>query len=688
MSDSAFIKLALERFQLAAEAEASNRRDSLDDLKFSVGEQWDAAVKSQRETEGRPCLVMNRTQQMIRQVVNEQRQQRPAVQINPVGGGADKDTAEIEQGIVRHIEVNSDAEIAYDHAFELMVRTGWGDWRILTEVVDDGSNEQEIKIKRIKNNFSVYFDPACSEPDFSDARYAFIVEDLQHEEYKSRFGKSKAASRLSDLESVGDIPPGWMDETFIRVAEYYYIDGKDEAHRPIVKWALINCIETLKKTTWPGRWIPIIRVVGDDLQVDGKRYLAGLVRMMKGPQMQYNFMRSAAVEQVALGPKAPWLAAEGQIEGHEEEWRTSNRKNHAVLVYKSTDVAGKPIPPPQRNVVEPPIQATALMCQMADDDLMATAGVNIERLGGDKGSEKSGRAILARQQQSQVATSNFSDNLARAMRFNARQLIDLIPHIYDVTRIQRIINPDGSVDNIVIHNGAGTAQEAKQIAQQNAIMKVFDVTVGRYDVTVSVGPSYQTRRQEAFAMQTELLKIVPPELAKNVMDLVVANSDMPGADQIAKRWKKMLPPEMADDNQMDADVQLQKTRAQLQAAMQQHELLTRALNEATEVIKQKRIEAASKKEITELQERTKILVAEINTKAQEVATRMKMEQEQWLALHGSAHDFAKDAAGSEIDSAEAERGREHEKEMQAGQQGHEAGMAERQAELAQSANGQ
>jgi len=447
---------------------------------------------------------------------------------------------------------------------------------------------------------------------------------------------------LADFSSTGDNPPDWMNEQFVRVAEYYYVDGVDENGRPIVRWALINCMEVLKRTDWKGRYIPVIKLVGDDLEIDGKRYLAGMVRQMKDPQRQYNYMRSAAVEAVALAPKAPWVVAEGQIANYEEQWKQSNRKNTAVLVYKQVDIAGKPAPPPQRNVAEPPIQAMALMCQMASDDLMSAGGINMARLG-ESGEEKSGRAILARQQQSQISTANFADNLARALRFCARQLIDLIPHIYDVTRIQRIIKPDESVDRVVIYKGEGAKDQAEQLKQQFAIATIFDVSAGRYDVTVSVGPNFQTRRQEAAAMLIEFGKAYP-QIAPFIADLVARNSDWPGAKEIADRLLKMLPPELQDNDKSTPEARLRQSQAQVQQLSQLVDELTKQVNELSEEIRTKRIETASKEAIASMQEQTKLVIAQLNAGLEQAKMDVQRQMKENELMHTAAHERAMQAS--------------------------------------------
>lgn len=638
-----FLKLAQERFKQCAEAEAQTRKESLDDLEFSVGRQWPADIEMQRQADGRPCLTMNRAPQFLRQITNDQRQQRPSTVINPSGDNSDPETAEILQGVVRHIEVISDAEIAYDTAFDSMGRCGLGYWRIVTEYIDDTGFDQEIKIKRIKNPFTVYLDPNCAEPDKSDARYGFIVEDVSAEEYKSRYPDSAAAS-LSDFTSVGDQPlQDGLDKDRIRIAEYFYIDeqsstllrladgsvmeeeaygvlaaasalpeivGRRQSLRQQVKWAKINALDILEERDWPGRWIPIVPLLGDDIDVDGRRHVAGLLRHYKDPQRMYNYWISAATETIALAPKSPHVAAEGQLEGHEEEWRQSNVRNMAVLTYKPKTVDGALVPAPQRQQFEPPIQAMSMMVRQADNDMKATTGIYDASLG-QRGPDESGKAILARQKQSDLGTLNFVDNLSRSIRHSGRLLIDLIPYIYDAPRIQRIIRPDGTVDQVGLFNsqkGLGR-DEVAGLELMQKVKKIYDLGVGRYDVAVSVGPSYQSKRQESVASMMALVQSYP-NMMQAAGDLLVRNMDWPGAKEIADRLKKMLPPQLLDDSDHDPQTQMAKLQSQLRTMMQQHGVLIAELNQATQLIKSKRLDLESKERIAAMQSQVQLLTVE------------------------------------------------------------------------------
>lgn len=650
-----FLDLAHERFRLAADHEESVRKDALDDLMFSVGQnQWPADIATRRAEEGKPVITVNRLQQHILLVTNEQRQQRPSIKVNPVGDGADKDTAEILQGIIRHIETSSEAEIAYDTAFDSMVRCGFGYLRVVTEFVDpnDPDNfDQEIRIKREKDAFKWYFDPTAQEPDYSDAKFAFKVIDYQPEEYRKQYGEEEFAS-LSDFMSTGDAQNDWANESSIRVAEYYFVDEESKIVKSKlgrekkvmsrkVGWAKINAVKILEQTEWPGRWIPVPPVLGTDLEINGKRHLEGLVRNAKGAQRSYNFGISSAWEAAGLAPKAPYICDYRTIVDFKEMWEQANRRNFASLYYNSTpEGVAQPLPAPQRNQVSPDLEAFASLIKQADYDLKSSLGMFDPSLGQNK-SDQSGRAIQSLQKQGELATLNYSDNLSRSIRQLGRILIDLIPHIYDAPRIQRIVQPDGGIDHVGVFNSKKSGMDmnaVRALPEFEKIKKIFDIGVGTYDVTVSVGPSYQTKRQEAVATQLELMKNVP-QVQAAAPDLIIRNMDIPNADQIADRMKKLLPAALQDDPGDDPKQQLAQAQGQLMQLQQQHQQALQALQEATDTIKGKKVESESRERIAAEQEKVKILVAEITTKSQEVQTRMQMEKELWVELHGSAHDF-------------------------------------------------
>lgn len=631
--DEKIIKEALARFKLAEEAESKIRIQALDDLKFRAGEQWPEDVKSERSRDGRPCLVINKIPQFIQQITNDQRQNRPSIKAHPVDDKADLETAKIIQGLIRHIEYNSNADVAYDTAFESAVVGGRGFFRVITEYADPDSFDQEILVKRIRNPFSVFFDPHSQEPDGSDANFGFVTEDLSKDEFISKYPKADLA-KAGEWDSVGNTEPGWFTGDSCRVAEYFYREFKEidlvllsdgssgpkdrlpkllpegvtvvrerTAMVPVIKWCKLNGNEILEKTEWLGKWIPIIPVYGAELDVDGERILEGVIRNAKDPARMYNYWASAETEAIALAPRAPFVAAEGQLEGYEDQWASANRKNHSVLKYKPISLGGVPVAPPQRNAFEPAVQAITQARMLASDDLKATTGIYDASLG-NKSNETSGIAIQRRNTQAQTSNFHFVDNLTRSLRHTGRILIDLIPKVYDTARSARII---------------GENEEQKVIRvnepfEENGKSVLYQLDVGKYDVTIDVGPSFASKRQEAATSMMEVTRSMP-QLMQIAGDILVKNMDWPGAQELADRIKKTLPPGLADDPKKPSPLPPQ-VQQQMNQMNQMIESMTQQLQTANQKIETKSIELESREriEMAKLETHATIELAKLTAK--------------------------------------------------------------------------
>lgn len=695
----AFLNLAHDRYQLAAQAESKLRKEALDDLRFSVGEQWPLDIKADRQINGRPCLTINVLPQYIKQITNEQREQRPSITVNPVGSNTDVDTAEILQGISRHIEVNSDAEVSYDYGFDYSVRMGFGRWRLDTE--ENEEKEQEIVVRLVRNPFCVYDDPNAQKLDRSDARWQFSMVDIPVSEFSDKYPQSKlatGAASFSDYSSTGDQIPGWASSAgplpTIRVAEYWYFEGKKKE----MNWALITALDILdeEETIWESP--PNVGVFGEDLIVDGEIHQAGMVRHAKSAQEAKNYWTSAITEAVALAPKAPWVATPEQVAPYEAMYKQSNFRNLAVLYYKPQAVGGSMVPPPQRQAVEPAIQAMSTLLSLSSNDLQATTGLYPANLGQQQSSQESGKAVLARQKKGEVTNLNYSDNLARAIRRTGRMILNAIPKVYTSPRIQRIIQPDGTAKHVGIYNSKNDTEEKamEAIAKQNpAIQKIYDVGTGAYDVAVSVGPSYQTKRQEAVETQMALIQ-AEPQLLNVIGDILVGNMDIPGSREISDRLKKILPPQLQDSD--DPDSQTQQIISQHAQLTQQVQVLSQMLQKAQMEIQTKQVEQQGKLQIAQMQAQSdqviqkakidaQIAVAEINTKAQNALERARMYNEIWTELHGTAHETAMSRMEHGQDMELAQQAAQQAQQQQQSDQTHDVGMAqlESQNQLAQQA---
>ena len=617
--DKDILAIARSRLDLAMSALSESREDEIDDLKFYAGSpdnhwQWPADVLATRgavqgqSINARPCLTINKLPQHVRQVTNDQRQNRPAAKVIPVDDKADIQVAEIFNGMIRHIEYISDADVAYDTACENQVAYGEGYLRLLTEYCDDKTFDQDIKIGRVRNSFSVYMDPTIQDPTGSDAKWCFITEDITKDEYERMYPDAAPASTLQSL-GVGDQSiSNWLNEDTIRIADYYYIDydrttlnlypgnatafagtpedkalkthfakplKSRESDRPVVKYCKINGYEILEQREWAGKWIPVIRIVGNEFEVDGRLYVSGLVRNAKDAQRMYNYWVSQEAEMLALAPKAPFIGYGGQFEGYEDKWKTANTNNWPYLEVNPdvTDGSGSVLPLPQR--AQPPMASSGLLQAKAgaSEDIKSTTGQYDASLG-MKSNERSGKAILARQREGDVGTYHYGDNLARGVRHVARQLIDLIPKIYDTQRIARIIGEDGETKMVKI-NPEQTEPVNKIVDQTGVVMeKIYNPSIGKYDVVATTGPGYATKRQEALEAMAQLLQ-GNPQLWAVAGDLFVKNMDWPGAQEMSKRFAKTIDPKLmgdSEDNPALAAAQ-QQMQAMGQEMEQMHQMI-------------------------------------------------------------------------------------------------------------------
>lgn len=617
--DSSVMSVMRSRLKMAMAAYSDSREDELDDLRFMAGSpdnqwQWPADVLATRGAvqgqtiNARPCLTINKLPQHVRQVTNEQRQNRPSGKVIPVDDNADVEVAEIYDGIVRHIEYMSDADVAYDTACDNQVTYGEGYIRLITEYCNEETFDQDVRIMRVRNAFSVYMDPTIQDPCGADAQWCFVTQDMTKAEYEREFPDASPISSILATAVGDESMSAWLDQDTIRIAEYFYYKykretlhlypgnltawkgspqdkllaaqygqpiRKREVDRKKVMWMKTNGYDVLDEREWPGKYIPVVRVIGNEFEVQGQIYISGLVRNAKDAQRMYNYWTSQEAEMLALAPKAPFIGYGGQFEGYEMQWKTANTTNWPYLEVNPdvTDGAGNILPLPQR--AAPPLPQTGLIqAKMgAGEDIKATTGQYDASLG-QQGNERSAKAIVAREKQGDVGTYHYVDNLARAIRYVTRQLVDIIPKIYDTQRIARIIGVDGEVQMAKID--PTQSEPVREVRDQMGalIEKIYNPSVGTYDVMVTTGPGYMTKRQEALDAMSQILQ-TNPQLWTVAGDLFIKNMDWPGAQEMAKRFKKILDPKVLSDGDQSPEVM---------AAQQQIEALTMELNRVTDIM--------------------------------------------------------------------------------------------------------
>lgn len=591
----------LRIYDYAVQRDEHNRERYAEDIRFArLGEQWPEAVRRKREQDGRPCLTINRMTPIIRQVVNDARQNKPAIKFHAVGDGADEWTAKVLDGLVRNIEYSSNADVAYDTAIDNAVSGNVGYFRITTDYAGDDVFDQDIGIERIADSLSVVPDAYAMDADSANWNDAFVTDDYSVDAFKAKWPKADTSSFEGDHRGMAT---GWLSDGLVRVAEWWRrreveavivklsngqvvpeaklqdeefvalmeAQGVTEvARRPTRSWKveqiIMNGAEVLEQNEWAGKFIPIVPVYGDEVIIDGKRHLKSLIHDAKDPQRMLNYWRTASTELVALAPKAPWVGAVGSFTT-DPHWDTANVENHQYLEY---DVVEGGLPPQRQAFSGPPAGALQEALN-ASDDIKSVTGIFDASLGAQS-NETSGRAILARQREGDTSTFNFTDNLSRAIRHAGRIMADLIPKVYTVPRVLRTIQEDGTNRQVQVNQETErTPEEQKAVGEQMAgVLRMYDLTTGKYDVTCESGPSYTTKRQEAAVQIMEFIRAYPPA-AQVAGPILAKNLDWPGASDLAESLKALLPPQLQGQNPQLAQAQqvMQQLQQALQAAQQQ-----------------------------------------------------------------------------------------------------------------------
>ena len=694
-ADKELIEEMLENYKMSEDSDHATRELSLDDLRFVAAfdeygqsTHWECEDLKQRGRDGVPTVTLDHLSQFPRQVVNDFRKMKLGIQVSPVDGGADPATAEVIQGAIRAIEQNSHASVAYETGYDFAVNGGFGYWRIIKKhSFDNPTNEQEfraqhLEIKRVKNPFTVFGDPMGEEPDGSDWEFCVIAEKMLEKTYRRNY-------KNSDLTGIGEwselsriLPDGWLSDRSVTVAEYFYSKHKEEkavlfndgqvrlkslleanvkkygstglpkdvievGDRMIdtrtIHWIKSNGTEILDRTDWPGIYIPVIPVYGSEYNLDGKIIRYGMIRNSKDAQRGIDFMFSAAITAVGRVPKAPYMVAIGQNEGLEEVWSELNRKEFAWVPYKPVVTKeGNLVPPPQRQFFEPAINGMMGMITHLQFTMKATQGMYGSNLGEPSG-EKSGIAIQSRQSQGDTATFHYPSNAERSMWHTGRILVDLIPNVIDNKTLLQIIDKDDKksfvrVDNEISEEGRATAAKERR----------FNLKVGRYDVTISVGQAYATQRQEAVVKLSEVIKTWGPAMPPKAMQVLVIgilkSIDMPGGKEMAEKIENILGP-LEPGQDIPPEVQ-----QQMQAMGQQLQAMGGELQEAKNRELAKTSELNAKANIEKLRIESQETIAAIKAKVEVFHIRAHAaEKLSDIQSHEQLAQLERDAASAEAD---------------------------------------
>ena len=614
-TEDEIVKRAQDNFKHCLDWEQASRQRFREDMRFLFADsdnqdQWEPAVKARRRINTQPMITINKVHTHWLHVVNNLKENKPSVSVHPTNDEATYEAAEIFEGLVRHIEYISNAKTAYDMAAEQQVGGGIGYWTVTTAYADDSTFDQEIYIREVPDAMSVYLDPHIKKRDGSDARFGFIYEDMPREEFEKKYpGESVPMAYSGGNQS-------WVTKDVVRLATYYEKETKKEwlysipqadgslkferqsdmskeevkmlneairmgadierrrIDKHVIHKYLIGGNKVLEKGIWAGKYIPIVRVPGEEMTIEGRLDRKGLVRYMKDAQRAYNYNASAALEYGALQSKTPYLAPVEAIEGLENYWATANTENHAYLAYNHADENGNAIPRPER--AQAPMSAPVYMegMQTAENEMMMTSGQYQQSFGAE-GQELSGVAIDKRKYQGERVTYHFQDMQNMAIQFTGKILIDLIPHIYDTKRTVRILGEDGEEQQIMIDPNLKEAFKQMEHKEEAKVSTIFNPSVGAYDVVAECGSNYDTRRQEAFSAMSQMIA-QQPQLAQVIGDLYMGSADFPNADKLQERMRNWIPPAILGTGPSETE---QALTAQLQQAQQVIAALTQQVQD-------------------------------------------------------------------------------------------------------------
>ena len=557
MSES-ILHEARERFAESQDAWSELKVQALDDMKFGrLGEQWPVDIAQRRQIAGRPCMTINRMPSFIRQVVNDGRQNRPSIKVRPVDSQADVQTAEIMSGLIRHIESISDADVAYDTALDNQASGGFGFATVDVDYACDDSFDKEIKIGAVHNPLAVDWDAFTESYDSSDWGYAFISQVMPEEKFEKKYPDK---AKKSDIDMSEAYMAPWFEGKAVRLSKYYekvsktrkivllsdgnvvdaetYAKNKDvfdlagatvlrereaESYEIVVR--LITGADILDEKRWRGSIIPVIPFWGDSFNIEGRRYMNSLIHDAKDSQRIYNFSRSTATELISLAPKVPWMGRKGAFKTDQEKWTNVNTESYPFIEYDG-DI------PPMRQPFAGPPEGAINEAMMASEDMKAIIGISNPSLGMPDNRVISGKAKQMERHESDTGTFHFTDNQHRSIRCIGRILLELIPQVYSGERVVRILGYDGKAQAVPL---------GQPIPLPNGGTKVFNLSAGKYDLSVEAGPSYTTRREEAVDALSTIVSAAPmtaPILAPQLVRMF----DMPDSEKVTAMLATAMPP--------------------------------------------------------------------------------------------------------------------------------------------------
>ena len=703
LDDKQILLEAKKRFQTALTHWGDFQNDTTELMRFISGDQWTYQARQAYESSGFAALTSNRIPTFIRQITNDMMKNTPEIQIDP-HDDADKDKAEAMNDLIRMIQENSNAKVAYIKGVENAVACGIGYWRVGTKFKDNKSFDKVITIDKVDDPNLVMLDPNHTGLCGEDSEFGFISTIMSKDEYRQRFTDTKLGRFIDDALTEEDMKdPSWMEggriwteDDQVVIVEYFFKDydkktmyqiydksdgatyttmdppeevlagksknqvilQKRELDVPVVRWAKLNDVEVLEQTEWPGKYIPIVAIKADEYWVDGKRTLVGAVEPAVDAQVELNYVKSWAAQLLQMAPKAPYIGTAGQFKNFEQQWTNINVSNQAFIPYNLDGTA----PAPARDTSEAPIQAAMALKEKAEADLQAIFGTFDPSQAAAANGAESGKAILARQDQSYNSNYHVFANLRRSIMHTGCLIVDAVPVVYDAPRSEQLIAQDGKKRTVQLNT-----------PDEEGVLN-YDLTTGEYTVSIQTGLSYGSKRQEMTEGVMALIGVYP-ESAPAIADLAVREMDWSGASQIADSLEALVPPQVLQARKTDPkdaaalvpslQAQVAQLTQQNQALAQQHQHMVNELDKAANDIKVEQMKADVEMKKAELQFKIKekelahdedkalmvfkIREAELNLSKAELALKSKEIMVETVEVMADINDKAHDRAVDHID---------------------------------------
>jgi hypothetical protein len=673
-----------ERYRYHCEMWREAREERRIDMRYISGDPWDEEDRKARIEAGRPCINHDELGQYVNACVNNLRQNKRGIKIEPAGNGATDKTAETRQGLVRAIEYRSKAQSVYLTAYQAMVEGSYGFARVSRRYKSDESFDQEIVLKTIANPDSVSVDPDCKEADWSDMRDAFVLDPMSHDEFKRRWPNAEIKDFSAEHMRVAK---DWIQDKQVLVAEWWRVeiepgflyllaDGSSVRElkpgqnaikrRPVERKKLVqrftNGIEILEETEQPGELIPIIPFIGMQRFIDdgsgAKRKLYSLVRLARDPQMSHAYLCSQEMEEAGLTPKTPYTGYTGQFETDKEAWETVTKIPHAYLQADPIvdQATGQVLPLPQRQQFTPNFQAYEMAKDSCRRAIQAAMGINPLPTAAQRGNQKSGVALERIEQQQEIGSFHFVDGYDRALEYAGRVIDGWIPATYDTEREEALRKPDDSHQMVKLNTEEPYLDDKTQALEHHVIDD------SNHDVTISTGPSAQSQRDAADTFLEQLignlhqLPLAPPQMAKLLAMAIRMKQLGPQGDEMADI---VSPPDQGQQLPPQAQQAMQQAKQESQALYAHVQQLQAEVQKLQLEQKAKVIDNQFKLGIERMKIEAGIAEAEIATKAQSASERNQFVADSWSQLHGQAHEAA----------------------LQADDQAHQQGLADQQAQL-------